>query len=103
MASRSTVARAGEKIMSSRRALITGANRGIGHEIARQLAVRGVHVVMAAREASAAKDAAEAVAEEGGVAEGVVLDVDDSVSIAHAAREFADRFGRLDVLVNNAG
>jgi NAD(P)-dependent dehydrogenase (short-subunit alcohol dehydrogenase family) len=43
------------------------------------------------------------VAEEGGVAEGLVLDVDDSVSVAHAAREFADRFGRLDVLVNNAG
>ena len=89
--------------MSSRRALITGANRGIGHEIARQLAAKGVHVVMAARESSAAKDAAEAVAEEGGVAEGLVLDVDDSVSVAHAAREFADRFGRLDILVNNAG
>src|SRR5688572_21039649 len=89
--------------MESRRALITGANRGIGRGIARQLAAKGVHVVMAARDSAAAKTAAEAVAADGGIAEGLVLDVDDAASVAHAAREFADRFDRLDILVNNAG
>jgi NAD(P)-dependent dehydrogenase (short-subunit alcohol dehydrogenase family) len=84
-------------------ALVTGGNRGIGREIARQLAAAGVHVVMTARQSAAAKEAADAVAAQGGSAEGLVLDVDDSASIAHAAREFAGRFDHLDVLVNNAG
>jgi NAD(P)-dependent dehydrogenase (short-subunit alcohol dehydrogenase family) len=84
-------------------ALVTGANRGIGREMARQLAAKGLRVVAAAREESTAKDAAESLAEEGGRVEGLVLDVSDSASIAHAACEFAERFDRLDVLVNNAG
>jgi NAD(P)-dependent dehydrogenase (short-subunit alcohol dehydrogenase family) len=84
-------------------ALVTGANRGIGREIARQLAAKGLRVVAAAREEAAAKEAAESLAEEDGQIEGLVLDVSDSASIAHAAREFAGRFDRLDVLVNNAG
>jgi NAD(P)-dependent dehydrogenase (short-subunit alcohol dehydrogenase family) len=84
-------------------ALVTGANRGIGREIARQLAAKGLRVVAAAREESAAKEAAESLAKGGGRIEGLVLDVSDSASIAHAAREFAGRFERLDVLVNNAG
>ena len=84
-------------------ALVTGANRGIGREIARQLAARGLRVVVAAREESAAHDAAESIAQEGGQVEGLVLDVSDSASIAHAAREFAECFDRLEVLINNAG
>lgn len=84
-------------------ALVTGANRGIGHEIARQLAAKGVRVVMAARKPVAAQDAVEAIVVEGGVAEALVLDVDDSASVAHAAKEFSKRFDRLDVLINNAG
>jgi NAD(P)-dependent dehydrogenase (short-subunit alcohol dehydrogenase family) len=84
-------------------ALVTGANRGIGREIARQLAGKGLRVVIAAREEAAADDAARSIANEGGRAEGMILDVSDSASIAHAAREFAERFDRIDVLVNNAG
>ena len=89
--------------MTERRALITGANRGIGREIGRQLAAQGVQVVMCAREAGAAREAAESVKEQGGDAEPLVLDVSDSASIARAAREFGERFDRLDVLINNAG
>jgi NAD(P)-dependent dehydrogenase (short-subunit alcohol dehydrogenase family) len=84
-------------------ALVTGANRGIGREIARQQAAKGLRVAAAARDASAAKEAAARITEEGGRVEGLVLDVSDSASIGHAAREFAERFDRLDVLVNNAG
>ncbi len=93
-----TARSAGENI-----ALVTGANRGIGREIARQLAAEGLRVVVAAREESAARDAAERLADEGGSLQGLVLDVSDAASITHAAREFAERFDRLDVLVNNAG
>ena len=84
-------------------ALITGANRGIGREIARQLAAKGVQVVMAARRLAAAEDAAKAIVAEGDVAEALALDVDDAAGVAHAAKEFAERFDRLDILVNNAG
>src|SRR5688572_982365 len=84
-------------------ALVTGANRGIGREIARQLAGKGLRVVVTARGEAAADNAARSIANEGGRVEGLVLDVSDSASIAHAAREFAERFDRLDVLVNNAG
>jgi NAD(P)-dependent dehydrogenase (short-subunit alcohol dehydrogenase family) len=84
-------------------ALVTGANRGIGREIARQLAGKGVRVVAAAREKAAAENAAEGLAAEGGHVEGLVLDVSDSASIARAAHDFAQRFDQLDVLVNNAG
>jgi NAD(P)-dependent dehydrogenase (short-subunit alcohol dehydrogenase family) len=84
-------------------ALVTGANRGIGREIARQLAGKGLRVVVAAREEAAADNAARSIANEGGRAERLILDVSDSASISQAAREFAERFDRLDVLVNNAG
>jgi NAD(P)-dependent dehydrogenase (short-subunit alcohol dehydrogenase family) len=95
----------GRRIMAKQNAvaLVTGANRGIGREIARELAAKGLRVVVAAREESAANVAAQNIAEEGGQVEGLVLDVSDSASIAHAAREFAERFDRLDVLINNAG
>jgi NAD(P)-dependent dehydrogenase (short-subunit alcohol dehydrogenase family) len=84
-------------------AFVTGANRGIGREIASQLAAKGLSVVVAAREESAANDAAASMAEEGGRVEGLALDVSDSASIARAARKFAERFNHLDVLINNAG
>jgi NAD(P)-dependent dehydrogenase (short-subunit alcohol dehydrogenase family) len=87
----------------SRRALITGANRGIGREMARQLAARGLHVVVAARRADAAAETAAALRQSGGKANRLELDVDDTISIAAAARTFAQAFGRLDALINNAG
>ena len=89
--------------MATKVALVTGANRGIGREIARQLAAKGVHVVIGAREAGAGEEAANAIIAAGGAATCLVLDVSDSSSVARASQEFAERFERLDVLVNNAG
>jgi NAD(P)-dependent dehydrogenase (short-subunit alcohol dehydrogenase family) len=77
---------------------VTGANRGIGRETARQLAERGYDVVLGARDEDRAREAAEAVG-----ARPLVLDVSDPASIERAAAELSEDPGRLDVLVNNAG
>ena len=77
--------------------LVTGGNRGIGLEVCRQLAERGHVVVLTARRQD---DAAVAAAEAG--ARPLRLDVTDPASITEAAAEVADRYGKLDVLVNNA-
>ena len=79
--------------------LVTGANRGIGREVAAQLAALGHTVLVGARSAEAAKTAAEEIGEQ---AHPVKLDVTSAADAADAARWVADRFGRLDVLVNNA-
>jgi NAD(P)-dependent dehydrogenase (short-subunit alcohol dehydrogenase family) len=89
-------------------ALVTGANRGIGREVARQLAERGYEVLLSARDSEKAAAAAAEIAASGGAsAEGSVtaltLDVSDPQSIAAAAEQVRARPGRLDVLVNNAG
>ncbi len=83
--------------------LITGANKGIGFETARQLSKQGCEVVIGARNASAGKAAAEALKKSGGAASLLELDVADSDKISRAAAEFGKRFGHLDVLINNAG
>lgn len=77
-------------------ALVTGANTGIGKEIARQLTSAGMVVYVGSRDAARGK---QAVAEIGGAAELLVLDVTDATSVAEAARQV----GALDILVNNAG
>lgn len=85
-------------------ALVTGANRGIGREVARQLAERGYEVVLSAREdAKAAQAATEVAAQTGGSVSALTLDVADPASIASAAERLRESPGRLDVLVNNAG
>jgi len=83
-------------------ALITGANRGIGLEIARQLATQGVHVLLSGRRADAAAEAARVLASEGLAVEALALDVTSTSSIAAAAQGVQRRHGRLDILVNNA-
>lgn len=83
-------------------ALVTGANRGIGLEVARQLARRGMTVVMGAREAANGEAAVEELTSEGLEARAVVLDVADGTSTGRLAAEIESGFGRLDVLVNNA-
>ena len=83
-------------------ALVTGANRGIGLEVCRQLAARGFVVLLTARDADKAKTAARKL-DRVGTVEPLPLDVADANIINEAAAEVASRYGRLDVLINNAG
>jgi NAD(P)-dependent dehydrogenase (short-subunit alcohol dehydrogenase family) len=85
-------------------ALVTGANRGIGREVARQLGERGYEVLLGARDAEKAAGAALELAESTGASiRPLTLDVADPSSIAAAAESVQSDPGRLDVLVNNAG
>jgi NAD(P)-dependent dehydrogenase (short-subunit alcohol dehydrogenase family) len=84
-------------------ALITGANRGLGYETARQLAERGWTVLLGARDPERGRTAAEKLAAEGGDVRHVPLDVTDDHSVASAVAEVATTADHLDVLVNNAG
>ena len=84
-------------------ALVTGANKGIGFEISRQLGKHGFTVVLAARDEKKVAEAAARLQGEGLDVHGVVLDVTNPSSAEAAARSLEERFGRLDVLVNNAG
>jgi NAD(P)-dependent dehydrogenase (short-subunit alcohol dehydrogenase family) len=83
--------------------LITGANKGIGHEVARELAAKGFHVFVGARNAKAGRKAAEEIAKKGGKATFLEIDVADNDSVTTATREFSSVEDHLDVLVNNAG
>jgi NAD(P)-dependent dehydrogenase (short-subunit alcohol dehydrogenase family) len=88
---------------SSRIVVVTGGNRGIGFEICRQLAGRGAHVILAARNSEASEAAVKTLAAQKLVAQFHPLDVTATNSIA-ALRDYLQRtHGRLDVLVNNAG
>jgi NAD(P)-dependent dehydrogenase (short-subunit alcohol dehydrogenase family) len=84
-------------------ALITGANKGIGREVARQLAAKGFHVFVGARNRDAVRKAADEIVKDGGKATFLETDVSDDNSVTAAAREFAKVADHLDVLVNNAG
>jgi NAD(P)-dependent dehydrogenase (short-subunit alcohol dehydrogenase family) len=84
-------------------ALITGANKGLGLEIARQLGQRGLVVVLGARDEAKGRAAAAALCQEKIDAYSVKLDVTSSDDVASLAGFFKEKFGRLDVLVNNAG
>ncbi len=84
-------------------ALITGANKGIGLETARQLGKAGVTVLVGARDAGRGEAAAQTLRGEGLDARFVPLDVTDSASLTDAAQIIAQDFGHLDVLINNAG
>lgn len=85
-------------------ALVTGANRGIGKEVARQLADRGYEVLLSARDGEQAAAAArELSGATGAIVQALTLDVSDTASIAAVAEQVRAEPGRLDVLVNNAG
>ena len=84
-------------------ALITGANKGIGVETARQLGQQGITVLLGARDAKKAEKAAEELRKEGIDAHPIELDVSQPESIKRAAEKVERDFGRLDILVNNAG
>ena len=83
--------------------LVTGGNRGIGLETVRQLAQQGMHVLLGARNEAKGKEAAEKLKSEKLDVEFILLDVDDPKTHSQAAKTIEQKFGKLDVLVNNAG
>ena len=83
--------------------LVTGANKGIGREVAGQLARKGFHVFVAARNPDAGRKAADEIAKQSGKATFIEVDVTDNASVRAAVREFSKIADHLDVLVNNAG
>src|SRR6266481_4851362 len=94
--------------MQQRIALVTGANKGIGFEVARQLARKGFHVFLGARNQKAGQAAAQKLNKEGekedyGEITVLRIDVSKPDSIRSAAEEFSRKSDRLDTLVNNAG
>jgi NAD(P)-dependent dehydrogenase (short-subunit alcohol dehydrogenase family) len=83
-------------------ALVTGANRGIGFEVCRQLAEHGLRVILAARDPERGEAAARILSREGLDVDFCPLDVTDPVAVTSSRAFVESRYGRLDVLVNNA-
>jgi NAD(P)-dependent dehydrogenase (short-subunit alcohol dehydrogenase family) len=84
-------------------ALITGANRGIGFETARQLGKHGMRVLIGARSEEKGLAAESNLKNEGLDVEYINIDVDDAATHESAAKTIEERYGKLDILVNNAG
>jgi 3-oxoacyl-[acyl-carrier protein] reductase len=84
-------------------ALVTGASRGIGREIAIVLAAHGAEVACAARTAEAGEATADTIRQGGGRARGVAIDVADDASVEAGVKELLSAYGRIAILVNNAG
>src|SRR5882757_7140934 len=89
--------------LTDRIALVTGASRGIGAALALQLAQAGAHVVAVARTVGGLEELDDQIKAMGGTATLVPLDMKDSDGIARLALAINERYGRLDVLVGNAG
>ncbi|MCX7930433.1 MAG: SDR family NAD(P)-dependent oxidoreductase [Chlorobi bacterium] len=84
-------------------ALITGANRGIGYALAHELGRRGITILIGARDEQRGAAAADALHAEGIAAEPIHLDMERPQTFAAAAHTIAERYGVLDMLINNAG
>lgn len=84
--------------------LVTGSTSGIGRETARQLARMGEHVIVHGRDARRLREASDQIRREtGGAVDTVLADFRSLAQVRQLAADVADRFGRLDVLINNAG
>ncbi|HSR72361.1 MAG TPA: SDR family NAD(P)-dependent oxidoreductase [Kiloniellales bacterium] len=88
---------------TSRVAIVTGAAHGIGRAIAERLAGDGLHVLLADLDGEAAENAAAAIGQTGGEARSRRLDVSDAAQVRDTVAAAVDAFGRLDVMVSNAG
>lgn len=84
-------------------ALITGANKGIGFEIARQLGKQGVRVLLGARDPTLGEAAAATLKADGADVQSIRIDLNNPATIEAAATFIDTGYGRLDILVNNAG
>lgn len=89
--------------LSGRVALVTGASQGIGRAVALRLAADGAHVALAARNLEKLGEVAAEIAASGGTAQPFALDMADEDSIKSCAKAVVTHFGKLEILVNNAG
>ena len=89
--------------LTGRVAVVTGASKGLGRQIAVSLAAAGAAVALVARSKSLLNEVAAGITADGGKAEAIVADVSDDVAVADAAERVSERLGACDILVNNAG
>src|SRR6516162_1474246 len=91
------------QMLRDKTALVTGGGRGIGAAIARRLALLGARVIICGRKANQLQETASRIRSDGGRCEPQVCDVADWNSVAALAGRVQTAFGRLDILLNNAG
>src|SRR6478752_9315729 len=91
------------KLLADRIALVTGASRGIGYATAVALAKRGAHIVAVARTQGGLEELDDEIRKDGGTATLVPLNLTDSDGIARLGAGLHERYGKLDILVGNAG
>jgi 3-oxoacyl-[acyl-carrier protein] reductase len=89
--------------LTGRTAIVTGASRGIGKAIAVRLAASGAKVACVARSADKLQETADAIAAAGGTAEVHPCDVTDSAAVSQLVESLNEKWGRVDIVVNNAG
>lgn len=89
--------------MDKKIAIVTGASRGIGEEVSKQLSRSGIHIICASRKKEDSEKTASSIREDGGSAESFSIDVSDPNSIRTFLVEVLSKYPKIDILVNNAG
>ena len=92
-----------EKALQGRIAVITGASKGLGKQMAESLAAEGAAVALVARNKELLEGVAAGIGQQGGKAEVIVADVTDESAVSDVARQVSEKLGVCDILINNAG